>query len=605
LNQNDLSIVIQALLDIKKSESNINAQIKQLKVDALKLKLEIDNKNLKEYQSSVNAINKESIESIKAESKAHTEAHEKKVTQLKEEAQLVAQNTKESSKILSDKYKAEILELDKVALSSKMSIWLKDNSKAAAGFGDEIRQLQIQLENVDTRADYTKINKDFNNIKLRAKEAGEATKTLGDQLVDNAKKFAQWFTVGGLIAGTVREFRQMVSVVRELDTAMVEMKKVTDETDATYTRFFNNAATRAKQLGAELDEVIRASADFARLGYSIEDSEKLSDIAILYKNVGDGISSVDAASSSIISTMKAFNISVEDSMHIVDAFNKVGNEYSISSKGIGDALLRSASSLSAANNTLEESIGIIVAGYDVIQDADVLGTALKTISMRLRNTAGELEALNEDADGAAESITKLQTQILNLTHGKVDIMLDDSTFKSTYQILTEISNEWDSLSDKAQADITRLVAGTRQGNVFDALMQGMTEGAKATEAAINSQNSALEENEKYLDSINGKIALYQTAFQKLSSTTIDSNLVKGVVDTGTAALTIIEKLISSLGTLPILIAAITTAISVKNNTGKVNMPTTWKVISNTTKWKSHAHHMGCVPLNCLEMAKAA
>ena len=42
--------------------------------------------------------------------------------------------------------------------------------------------------------------------------------------------------------------------------------------------------------------------------------------------------------------------------------------------------------------------------------------------MRLRNSAGELQELGEDIDGAAESVTKLQTQLLNLTDGRVDIM---------------------------------------------------------------------------------------------------------------------------------------------------------------------------------------
>ena len=63
-----------------------------------------------------------------------------------------------------------------------------------------------------------------------------------------------------------------------------------------------------------------------------------------------------------------------------------------------------------------------------IQDTEVTGTALKTISMRLRNTAGALQEMGEDSEGAAESITKLQQQLLELTNNKVDIMLDENTF---------------------------------------------------------------------------------------------------------------------------------------------------------------------------------
>ena len=57
------------------------------------------------------------------------------------------------------------------------------------------------------------------------------------------------------------------------------------------------------------------------------------------------------------------------------------------------------------------------------------------------------------------AITKLQTQLLNLTSGRVDIMDGSDQFKSTFTILKELSEIWDDLSDVAHADITRLVAG--------------------------------------------------------------------------------------------------------------------------------------------------
>ena len=71
--------------------------------------------------------------------------------------------------------------------------------------------------------------------------------------------------------------------------------------------------------------------------------------------------------------------------------------------------------------------------------------------------------MGEDADGAAQSVTKLQSQILKLTNNKVDIMLDADTFRSTYDIIVDLSKVWSSLSDKTQADLTRLVAGNDIG----------------------------------------------------------------------------------------------------------------------------------------------
>ena len=184
--------------------------------------------------------------------------------------------------------------------------------------------------------------------------------------------------------------------------------------------------------------------------------------------------------------------------------------------------------------------------------------------MRLRNTAGELETLGEDADGAAESVTKLQTQLLNLTGGKVDIMANADTFKSTYAIMQELAGVWNEISDKAKADITRLVAGTRQGNALNAILTNMAEGSKATSTALNSLGSATAENEKYLNSIKGRLAELSAEFETLSKNTVDSGIIKWLIDLGITAVSSANDI---GGLIPIL-TIITTAL-LAFNSGKI------------------------------------
>lgn len=72
---------------------------------------------------------------------------------------------------------------------------------------------------------------------------------------------------------------------------------------------------------------------------------------------------------------------------------------------------------------------------------------------------GELQALGEDVDPTIDSISKIQTQILNLTHGKVNIFNDDGSFKSTYEIMEKISEVYQTLSDTEKADLLETIAG--------------------------------------------------------------------------------------------------------------------------------------------------
>lgn len=180
-------------------------------------------------------------------------------------------------------------------------------------------------------------SKEFAELKKAVQDAGLETDTL-------AMKFKKLFETNiksqfaSQVINMVQQgLRQIYQNVVNIDSAMTELKKVTNETDNTYDAFLDDAGTRAKNLGASISDIVTASADFARLGYNLKDSKELADAAVLYQHVGDGISSVNDASESIISTMKAFGVEAKDVTSIVDKFNEVGKQhcpkFTISVKG--------------------------------------------------------------------------------------------------------------------------------------------------------------------------------------------------------------------------------------------------------------------------------
>ena len=172
------------------------------------------------------------------------------------------------------------------------------------------------------------------------------------------------------------ELRKGIQYIREIDDALVELRKVTDKTDETYDKFLQTAAKTGERLGATISDVTRATSTFAKLGYTIEQSTEMAEAALVYKNVGDNIASAEDAADSIISTLKGFNKENLDAMSIVDRFNEVGNRFAITSQGIGEALKLSASALSEGGNTLDESIGIITAANEVVNDPSSVGRKL-------------------------------------------------------------------------------------------------------------------------------------------------------------------------------------------------------------------------------------
>lgn len=439
-----------------------------------------------------------------------------------------------------------------------------------------LENLRTQLNNgtisaEQFRQEYAKLRTSFVSVSNNIKAAGENTKTFSERMTGLAAKFSSWLTVSQIIMLGYRSLRQMVTAVYDVDKAMTELKKVTDETDAAYSRFLTNAISRAKELGATVSDTVNATADFARLGYNIDDASKLADAAIIYKNVGDGIEDISEASQSIISTMQAFSVAAEDAMLVVDKFNEVGNNFAISSQGVGEALLRSASSLAAGNNTLDESIALITTANTIVQNPEAVGTTMKTISMYLRAAKTEAEEAGESTDGMANSVSELRSEILALTNNKVDIQIDENNFKSTYQIIKELAGVWDELTDITQANILEMIGGKRNSNVVSALIDNFSLAEEVVAESATAAGSALAENEKYLDSIAGKVAEFKATFQEFSVTLIDSEFVKGVVEFGTGLLNVLNalaKVIDAIGGLNTVLK-VTLGIIVAMNTKSI------------------------------------
>ena len=270
----------------------------------------------------------------------------------------------------------------KTILGNQIQTWMNNNTKAAKIYRTELEQIQRDLANVGNASQFKAVSSAFNELKTTAVAAGNAGKGILTRLKDNLTSLSPLFGMGAMINTAIRGLKDMYQNVVSIDSAMTELRKVTNETEQSYSRFLNSASKRSVELGTTISDYINSTASFARLGFSLVDSQELAEVANIYNVVGDEVKNIDAASSSVISTLQAFGIEASNAMSIVDKFNEVGNNFAISSGGIGEALTRSASSMAAANNTLDETIALITAANTVVQDPESVGTAFKTKFLR-------------------------------------------------------------------------------------------------------------------------------------------------------------------------------------------------------------------------------
>lgn len=167
------------------------------------------------------------------------------------------------------------------------------------------------------------LSADMAVFRKEAQVAGLAGESAFGKFANSFKVMSSYITANMVFNFVKRQLRDMVQEVTAVDTAMVELRKVTEATDEQFEAFAISAGKTGRELGASVSDVINATATFARLGESLPDAEELGKVATLYKNVGDGID-IETASEDIVSTMKAFKIEAKDAITIVDKLNEVG-----------------------------------------------------------------------------------------------------------------------------------------------------------------------------------------------------------------------------------------------------------------------------------------
>lgn len=189
----------------------------------------------------------------------------------------------------------------------------------------------------------------------------------------------------------------------------------------------------------------------------------------------------------------------------------------------------------------------------VVQNPESVGAGLRTIGLRLRATdAKTLQEAGEDTDGVVSSVPQLRQLIRDLTKVSsndfkgLDILKDDGSFKSTYDILLSLSKIWDEIGnsdqgDLKQASILEKIAGKNRANIASSILQKPEMLEKVYNETQNSEGSALRENETQLDSIQGKVDQLTASFQEMWNTSISSDFIKGLVDAGTQITNLVTK----------------------------------------------------------------
>lgn len=488
-------------------------------------------------------------------------------------AEVTSNNAFEKQRQQTEAYKVNIQKL-----GNEMKSFANTNQKAMQylkvgsnnlTMAEQLKDLQLQLSLCKNPADYKKVAANFRLLKSEVKSLDLQGNTFLGNAWEKIKKFSGWMGMTAIIAGSVRQVKNMITNVIELDSAMVNLKKVTDETDVTYSNFLDNACDKAKELHSTVSDLIEQTATWSKLGFELSDASKLAEISMKYSKVGEVDN--DTAVTNIVTSLKSFYAesknAEEAATHISDVYNALGNSFAVSSNNLGSGMAEAAATMSMFGNTFNQTAALLTGAGEILGDnkLEEIGTGLKIVTLRLQNQAGVLQDLGEEYEDL-ESVSKTQQQIYKLTQGQVNIMsdADPTKFKNTYEILKETSAVIDKLSETDRSSLIQLMFGKNRANVGVSVLQAFKSGQidKAYETAVNSAGSMQNEYDKLSNSIEAHINTFKAGFETLSKSVVDSDFLKKLIDVGTSFLDILDNIVNKIGLLPTLIGSVFSAISI-------------------------------------------
>lgn len=422
-------------------------------------------------------------------------------------------------------------------LSNEIITWMANNRSAAEQYDAVLKRIIADTQTVSNKSDLTRLQQQFRTVKVQVEATQKSSQgffsNLKTGMKDALTNMVKYRLAYMVIQETVNAIKSMVNEVCELDKALTEFNKVADLSLEQLDSFADRAYEVSGSIGRTGRDMVEAATEFKRAGYDLKQSLDMGRSALIMTNVADGIDRTSDAASTLISVLKGFDIAEKDTISIVDRMNSVSNQSPVGFDNLANGLERVSGTMHQAGNSIDETIGLLTGGFAQLRNIEKVSTGLITISQRLR-------AVDEDGNAIDGFSAELEESF-----GKIGVAIEDSNgeLRSTYDILHDYAQVYDTLSSEQQQYYAELASGKRQVNVFNAIIQQMEDVDKAIGQSVDSIGAAEKENEIFRQSIEGMKNEYNSAFQELSREVINSDWIKDLISAGTDFLGVLTDIV--------------------------------------------------------------
>ena len=448
--------------------------------------------------------------------------------------------------------------LDAITAGNRTETWLKNNSKAAKEYGETLEELARRQKAATSKSELAEYTKQVNMLKSEASARGMTGLSTTEELKRAFSQISQFAGIYNILENVIVDGgRAMAQAVLQVDDAMTDLQMATGVSQQRAAGLMSTYADLGQGLKATMVDVSASATEWLKQGKSIEESQKLARDSIVLSKIGD-LSSEDSTKT-ITAAMKSYDMAESEVMNFVDEISAIDMASATDVGGLATAFNEVAANAKQAGVSTKQLLSYAaVIGETTQEGMASVGTSLNAIFSRMGNI--KLARL-KDYQNNGEDLSNVETVLRG-----VGIQLRDSQneFRDFDDVLADTANRWESFSGVQQRAVSQAFAGTHHMNDFMVLMQNWENVEKYIETADNSSGQSMQKFEAYQESLSGKLEGLKGQFQELSTVTLDSDFLKGLVDGATAALNVVTELVDKVGILPMVLGGIGTAAFFKN-----------------------------------------
>ena len=425
---------------------------------------------------------------------------------------------------------------------------LNENSKMSSEAKAKIKAYYKEIESGNPSMSLDRIHGEIMKIYNAEVEAGRAGRSFFDTLKNSGfhQLAAQMAGMFGFY-DVINLGKQAFNTVKELDYALVDLKKTTAMNSSELEQFYYDSNDVAKQMGVTTKEIIDQASSWSRLGYnSKQAATEMAKLSSQFSLISPGMDTT-TAQEGLVSIMKAWDIGYQDvKSQIMDDINALGNAMAEDNQDIVEGMERSAAALAAVGTSTKDAFALFSGIQEVLQNSEKSGTSLRSVALRLRSFDESTEEYSSDLANITGELADL-TKTAEHAQG-VSVFKPGSTteFKNLVDYFREIADIWDEMSQKQQNDFLLKAFGRTQAQAGAALIQNFKGVEKALDVMDNAIGSSDKEMETAKQSITYKLnELKQTwvgTVQDIANRDDLGKIVDGLTDLSSAIGFVIDKL---------------------------------------------------------------